>query len=78
MQRYQFLVGVSVPALEEEVNRIVNDERSAKLNQVFYAPGTGFVGVVERLESAGVIQAKRIEKPGAPTTDARKSRKKSP
>ncbi len=75
MQRYQFIVGVSLPALEEEVNRIVNDELFAKLNQVFYAPGTGFVGIVER-PAREVVQAKRV-KPSRPVTLVRRSKKKA-
>jgi len=47
MAKYQFIVGVSLAALEEQVNRIVSEEPKIKLNQVFYAQGTGFVAVVE-------------------------------
>ena len=61
MPRYQFIVGVSLSALEEQVNQLVNDEGSAKLTQVLYAQGTGFVGVVEHAENTDVVQTKRGE-----------------
>ena len=51
MQKYQFVVGVSLSALEEELNRLVNYEPSLKLIQVIFAVGTGFVAIVERSES---------------------------
>ncbi|GEM_PF-7026923 len=52
MLRYQFIVGVSLPALEENLNRIAVSEPSLKLIQIMYVHGTGFVAVVERSDNA--------------------------
>jgi hypothetical protein len=48
MGRYQFVVGVSLAALEEEVNRLVQDDPGLKLIQVLYAVGSGFTAIIER------------------------------
>ena len=48
MRRYQFVVGVSLAALEEDLERTAGDDVSIALVQVFYAVGTGFVAVLER------------------------------
>jgi hypothetical protein len=48
MRRYQFVVGVSLAALDEELDRTAGDDPSIALAQVFYAAGTGFVAVLER------------------------------
>jgi hypothetical protein len=48
MRRYQFVPGVSLGALEEEVNRLVNEEPSLKLIQVLQVMGSGLVAVMER------------------------------
>ena len=47
-RRYQFVVSVSLAALEEDLNRAVGDDPSIALVQVFYAAGTGFIAVLER------------------------------
>ena len=75
MRKYLFVVGVSLPQLEEEVNRLVNDEPSLKLIQVIYAAGTGFVGIVEHSESAGAPQQEPPKRPVEPVK-SRKSPKK--
>jgi hypothetical protein len=77
MQRYQFVVGASVTALEEAVNRIVSDEPCLKLSHVIYAQGTGFVAVVERLESAKVAQTQGKKQPEKPATNQQRSGKKA-
>jgi hypothetical protein len=77
MRKYQFIVGVSLSALEEEVNRVVNDEQSAKLNQVFYAQGTGFVGVIERPECNEVLQIEQKVQPAKARANQTRSRNKS-
>jgi hypothetical protein len=71
MLRYQFIVGVTLSALEEELNQVVNNEHSAKLNQVFYAQGIGFVAVVEHLESTEVLQVEQIDRRTNPIATAR-------
>jgi len=53
MRKYQFVVGVSLPVLEDEVDRLVQDEPGLKLIQVLYAAGSGFVAVVEHPGPAG-------------------------
>jgi len=77
MRRYQFVVGMTLAALEEEVNRIVNNEPSTKLIQVFYAQGTGFVGVVEYLENTEVLPTKQADQSVNPRRSQEKSQKKS-
>lgn len=47
LRRYRFIVGVTLAALEDDVNRVVHDDPRLCLFQVFYATGTGFVGVLE-------------------------------
>ena len=47
--KFRFVVGVSIPTLEAELNSLDDD---FELRQVFYAQGTGFVAVLER-SSAG-------------------------
>ncbi len=77
MRRYQFIVGVSLAALEAELNRIANDEDFVELRQVFYVQGTGFVAAVERLENAQVERTQQVDKPAKPATNSGKSRKNS-
>jgi hypothetical protein len=47
MTRYKLLLGVTLPTLEEEINRMASDDSSAKLLDAFFAQGTGFIGVME-------------------------------
>jgi hypothetical protein len=61
MPKYQFVVGVSLAALQADLNRIVQEEPSLQLHQVMYAPGTGFVAVVERTEGVEVGQPELME-----------------
>jgi hypothetical protein len=61
MPKYQFVVGVSLAALEADLNRIVQEEPSLKLHQIMYAQGTGFVAVVERAEGVEVGQPELME-----------------
>ncbi|MBS0423445.1 MAG: hypothetical protein JSR71_03235 [Proteobacteria bacterium] len=49
MSRYQFIVGVSLAALEQELNQKMNDQPCLRLSQIFYAQGTGFVAVTEKI-----------------------------
>ena len=48
MDKYQFIVGMSVPALEVEINRLVSGDTDLHLRQVLFAQGTGFIAIVER------------------------------
>jgi hypothetical protein len=59
MRKYQFVVGVSLPALEEALNRIAEGEHSVSLNQVLHAPGTGFVAVLEHADNHGGPRVRR-------------------
>jgi hypothetical protein len=47
MSKYKFLVGVTPTALETELNCADAREPLLRLHQVFLAPGTGFIAVVE-------------------------------
>ncbi len=77
MPRYQFVVGVSVTALEESVNHIVSDEPCLKLNHVLYAQGTGFIAVVERPEGAKASQTEEIKQSEKPAMNQRRSGKRT-
>jgi hypothetical protein len=48
LQKYLFVVGVSLASLEEELNRAAEQEEDLELKQVFYAQGSGFVAILER------------------------------
>ncbi len=61
MPRYQFVTGISLSLLEEEINRMVAEEPGLALNQVLQVPGAGFVGVVERDISAPLAQPEPAE-----------------
>jgi hypothetical protein len=50
VRRYRFIVGVSLAALDDELDRVAGEDEEVALAQVFYAPGTGFVAVLERRE----------------------------
>jgi hypothetical protein len=50
MRKYQFVVGVSLAALEEEVNRLVSEEPGLRLIQVLQVMGSGLVAVVEHAD----------------------------
>ena len=80
MQRYVFVVGVSLAALEAELNRIVEDDRSLSLKQVFFAQGTGFVGVVEHLGRDAIESNDESregkDEPAESKREGRRSRKK--
>ena len=77
MPRYQFLVGVSLTALEEELNRMVSGEPSLKLHQVLYIQGTGFVAVVEHSESAKKgLRTEQREQPEEPNKNPRGAKRK--
>jgi hypothetical protein len=77
MRRYQFVVGVSLSALEAELSQIMNNEPGLVLREFTYAQGTGFVAVVERSEGNGLVPTEQTERPGEPSKDQRKRRKKS-
>jgi len=47
MTRYRFIVGATLAALEQDLNRIADAEPDIELRQVLLAQGTGFVAVVE-------------------------------
>jgi hypothetical protein len=55
MTRYKLLLGVTYSTLEDEIDRMVSDDTSAKLLNAFFAQGTGFIGVMEydRAEETG-------------------------
>jgi len=72
MQRYQFVVGASITALEEAVNRIVSEEPCLKLNHVIYAQGTGFVAVIEHPENARTPQTEGIKQQEKPAKNQRR------
>jgi hypothetical protein len=77
MTKYQFIVGVSLAALEEQVNRIVRDEPEIKLNQVFYAQGTGFVAVLECPKTEEHLRTEPIEQDKESHIAQPKAKKKS-
>ncbi len=77
MQRYQFVVGVSLSALDAELNRIVKEDPCLVLRGFTYAQGTGFVAVMERSEEDAHIHAEPTERPEEPSKSVRKRRTKS-
>lgn len=77
MPRYQFITGVSLVALEEELNRVTSNEPSLELKQVFYAQGTGFVALIEHSESVVVEPTKPPEKTEMSGKNQRRPQKKS-
>lgn len=46
MKKYKSIVGVSILALEEELNTFVSGSPEHEVVQIFYAQGTGFVAVL--------------------------------
>lgn len=65
-KKYQFVIGVNLPALEDDLNRLAVDEAGFKLNQVFYVQGTGFIGVVEctgGVSNKAVITVEEVDGP---------------
>lgn len=75
MRRYQFVVGMTISALEDELNRIMNDDPSTKLIQVLYAQGTGFIGIIEHIKGVEVLQSKQIVQPVKSRENPRGSKK---
>lgn len=61
MTQYQFVTGISLAALQDEVNRIASEEPGLTLNQVLHVPGAGFVAVIERDMSAAMEPAELVE-----------------
>jgi hypothetical protein len=55
MSRYRFIVGATLAALEQELNRVVDNDPEIELRQVLLAPGTGFVAVIESAHEAEVV-----------------------
>jgi hypothetical protein len=47
MTRYRFIVSATLSALEQDLNRIADEDPDLELRQVLLAQGTGFVAVVE-------------------------------
>lgn len=47
-QRYRFVVGVTLAALEAQVNQLTADPHGPALKQVLFATGTGFIAVLEQ------------------------------
>ncbi|WP_129518123.1 hypothetical protein [Burkholderia stabilis] len=45
---YQFVTGVTLVALEDRVNQLIDEHPDLTLKQVLFAQGTGFVAVLER------------------------------
>lgn len=77
MSRYKFIVGVTLAALEEELNRIVAKDPRTKLIQVFYAQGAGYVAVVEYLDNGKAFPNDLTAGAGAPKKLQQKLHKKS-
>jgi len=75
MPRYHFVVGVTLGALDVEVNRITAD-RAVTLNQVLYAHGTGFVGVLEYPERSDDARDEPRREPSKSKPAASPHRKK--
>lgn len=73
MPRYEFIIGVSLSMLEQELNRRVASDPCLALNQVMYAPGTGFVAVVERSEGTKIGETQ----PAKGTDEVKKSQGRS-
>lgn len=46
MKKYKFIVGVSILALDEDLNRFLQDSPEHEVFEIFYAQGTGFVAVL--------------------------------
>jgi hypothetical protein len=75
MTQYKLLLGITIPALEAEINQVASNDSSARLINAFYAPGAGFVGAIEYQGEANTGPAESssgMKKSNA--TAARKSR----
>lgn len=48
MKNCILLVGVTLPVLEGQINRIFADDESAQLAELLFAQGTGFVAAIVR------------------------------
>jgi hypothetical protein len=48
MRQYQFVTGISLALLQDEVNRLAADHPDLTLNQVLHVPAHGFVAVLAR------------------------------
>jgi hypothetical protein len=48
MRQYQFVTGISLALLQDEVNRLAADHPDLTLNQVLLVPAHGFVAVLQR------------------------------
>jgi hypothetical protein len=78
MRAYQFIVGVSLSALEKELNQVANHKDFVGLNQVLHVQGIGFIAVVERMEEQTKIeQVHEVDKSAQPRVSQRRPRKKS-
>jgi len=75
MRGCKLLLAVTLPALEQEINRMLSEERSARLLQAFFVHGTGFIGAVE-YEAEEVSSAETTDQGTAPKGSSKsKSRK---
>jgi len=77
MTRYRLLLGVTYLALEDEINRMVSDDRSAKLVNAFFAQGTGFIGVLQHEGAEAPPPAQAPQKPKAADPPHKAKPKKS-
>jgi hypothetical protein len=67
--RYRFVTGVSLAALELELNRQAEHNAHMELKQVLHAPGAGFVAILEREDDADASlqrEEKRRPRPSGP------------
>lgn len=75
-KKYRFVVGVSLAALEQDLNRMVEDESVFELRQVLYAQGTGFIAVIEHADKDTEHLAETTGKTGEIKKTPRKLPKK--
>jgi hypothetical protein len=76
MHRYQFVIGVSLSALEAELNRIVKEEPFLALRGFTFAHGIGFIAVVERSEGNWLGHAEQAQRPKGAIKEEGKRRKR--
>jgi len=70
MRQYQFVIGISLALLQDEVNRLAAESPELTLNQILHVPGQGFVGIIERHVEAAPHTPLGPGKPGSPKSAA--------
>jgi hypothetical protein len=70
MKSCSLVVGVTLPALEGQINRILADDESAQLIGLLFAQGTGFVSAIVQ-EARKVPSSGTAKRPDEPKRDVK-------